>query len=107
MIPYPLIYGALVDSSCSIWEMTCSISGHCWVYNTDAFRVRLHVVTSGLFLAAAMFNGFTCYYSKDVKNMYGESKKPNWPNYSNNAMNEVGTSNIAFEMNSHESESMQ
>ncbi|CAM1312894.1 Uncharacterised protein g6121 [Pycnogonum litorale] len=71
-IPYPLIYGALVDSSCAVWEKTCSGTGHCWVYDTDKFRERLHGVSAGLFFAASFFFMIVWYLSKNIKNMYGE-----------------------------------
>ncbi|KAH7637101.1 solute carrier organic anion transporter family member 5a1-like protein [Dermatophagoides farinae] len=37
-IPYPLIFGALIDSTCLIWEKTCGKTGNCWLYDLDKYR---------------------------------------------------------------------
>ncbi|CAG2102309.1 unnamed protein product, partial [Medioppia subpectinata] len=42
-IPYPLIYGAIADSVCLIWENTCGKTGNCWLYDQDRFRYVLHI----------------------------------------------------------------
>ena len=34
-IIYPLIFGALTDSSCLVWEEACQDTGACWVYNAQ------------------------------------------------------------------------
>ncbi|CAG2110371.1 unnamed protein product, partial [Medioppia subpectinata] len=44
-IPYPLIYGAIADSVCLVWESTCGKTGNCWLYNQNRFRYVLHIVT--------------------------------------------------------------
>lgn len=51
-IPYPLIYGAILDHSCLIWEEKCGRRGNCWVYDADKLRYTLHLVTI-IFLAIA------------------------------------------------------
>ncbi|KAL3201055.1 hypothetical protein MRX96_043150 [Rhipicephalus microplus] len=51
-IPYPLIYGAILDHSCMIWEEKCGRRGNCWVYDPDKLRYTLHLVTI-VFLAIA------------------------------------------------------
>lgn len=37
-LPNPIIYGALIDSSCLVWESSCGHTGSCWVYDVDGFR---------------------------------------------------------------------
>ncbi|KAL4084592.1 hypothetical protein QTP88_027526 [Uroleucon formosanum] len=41
-VPCPILYGAVVDSACLIWEMTCGKQGACSLYNSDSFRIFYH-----------------------------------------------------------------
>lgn len=69
-IPYPLIYGAILDSSCLIWENNCGSRGNCWVYDIERLRSTLHLVTIAfLALGSACYTG-TVYYSKYITNFY-------------------------------------
>ncbi|GBL94500.1 Solute carrier organic anion transporter family member 1B2 [Araneus ventricosus] len=47
-IPYPVVYGALVDSACLIWEKSCGETGNCWYYDVPKLNYVLHG-TSALF----------------------------------------------------------
>ena len=38
LIPGPIIYGALIDSTCLVWDDACGIKGNCWIYDPDKFR---------------------------------------------------------------------
>lgn len=38
LIPGPIIYGALIDSTCLVWDEACGMKGNCWVYDPDKFR---------------------------------------------------------------------
>lgn len=37
-VPCPIIYGAVIDSTCLIWETICGKQGACSLYDPDAFR---------------------------------------------------------------------
>lgn len=41
-VPCPIIYGAVVDSACLVWEMACGEKGACWLYDADVFRTFYH-----------------------------------------------------------------
>lgn len=41
-VPCPIIYGAVVDSACFVWEKTCGEQGACWLYDAKTFRVSFH-----------------------------------------------------------------
>lgn len=41
-MPCPIIYGAVVDSACFVWENTCGEQGACWLYDAGTFRVSFH-----------------------------------------------------------------
>ncbi|CAM1327796.1 Uncharacterised protein g9587 [Pycnogonum litorale] len=72
-IPYPLVYGAIVDSVCVVWEESCSGDvGNCWIYDQRLFRYMFHGVTAGLIGLGLSFDTITWYYSKNVKHMYDD-----------------------------------
>ncbi|XP_064473133.1 solute carrier organic anion transporter family member 74D-like isoform X1 [Ornithodoros turicata] len=69
-IPYPLVYGAILDSSCMIWEDKCGNRGNCWVYDIEKLRYMLHLVTIGfLAFGSICYIGVTCF-SKRIVNFY-------------------------------------
>ncbi|XP_071505132.1 solute carrier organic anion transporter family member 5A1-like [Diadema antillarum] len=37
-IPAPLIYGAMIDTACRLWQTDCGQQGSCWLYDLAAFR---------------------------------------------------------------------
>lgn len=37
-VPCPIIYGAVIDSTCLVWESICGKQGACKQYDKDAFR---------------------------------------------------------------------
>ena len=41
-VPCPIIYGAVVDSACFVWEKTCGDEGACWLYDPEKFRIFFH-----------------------------------------------------------------
>ncbi|CAG2102310.1 unnamed protein product [Medioppia subpectinata] len=53
MIPYPIIYGSVVDGSCLIWESRCGQRGNCWVYDTNKLQ-RIVQNMSATYLIAVL-----------------------------------------------------
>ncbi|XP_077989836.1 solute carrier organic anion transporter family member 3A1-like [Glandiceps talaboti] len=53
-IPLPLIYGAVIDMSCSLWRTFCEGAdvGECLVYDTQSFRLNLIILTVFMKLGA-------------------------------------------------------
>ena len=41
-VPCPIVYGAVVDSACLVWEMASGERGACSLYNVDVFRKFYH-----------------------------------------------------------------
>ncbi|XP_025413208.1 solute carrier organic anion transporter family member 3A1-like [Sipha flava] len=60
-VPCPILYGAVVDSACLVWEMTCGKQGACSLYNSDSFRIFYHGVT-GLLMMCAFFVDIIVWY---------------------------------------------
>ncbi|KAH9368283.1 hypothetical protein HPB48_008051 [Haemaphysalis longicornis] len=69
-IPYPLIYGALADASCLLWEDKCGERGACWLYDLPKFRFILHGVTAALLVVGCVFQGVVVHYSDRVTHFY-------------------------------------
>ncbi|XP_070580452.1 solute carrier organic anion transporter family member 2A1-like [Ptychodera flava] len=58
IIPLPILYGQVIDISCSLWRTYCegAIRGACSVYDNHAFRRNFVVLTVGIkLLALTMF----------------------------------------------------
>lgn len=41
-VPCPIVYGAVVDSACLVWETACGEQGACWLYDANVFRMFFH-----------------------------------------------------------------
>lgn len=63
-IPYPLIYGALMDSSCLVWDVNCGARGNCWHYDPQRFRYLLHGLSMGFLSLGAVFSFVVYLLSK-------------------------------------------
>lgn len=71
-IPAPMIMGAIVDSACLVWDKSCGVSGNCWLYDSDKFRIILHLVPAVL-VFIAMFGDIVVFYYSRQLDLYGES----------------------------------
>ncbi|CAG0884629.1 unnamed protein product [Darwinula stevensoni] len=74
-IPGPIIYGAIIDSTCLIWkEPTCGTGkGNCAFYDSDKFRIALHAWTAGFVAVALIFDVLVWIQSRDLV-LYPEKK---------------------------------
>ncbi|CAL4127004.1 unnamed protein product, partial [Meganyctiphanes norvegica] len=71
-IPAPIIMGAVIDSTCLVWDWRCGARGNCWFYNTDSFRLLLHAVP-GIFVFLSVFGDLLMLLYSDGIQMYGET----------------------------------
>ncbi|XP_012219777.1 solute carrier organic anion transporter family member 74D [Linepithema humile] len=51
-VPCPIVYGAVVDSACLVWEYACGERGACWLYDSNVFRMFYHGTTGGILMLA-------------------------------------------------------
>ncbi|XP_050455907.1 solute carrier organic anion transporter family member 74D [Cataglyphis hispanica] len=51
-VPCPIVYGAVVDSACLVWEYACGERGACWLYDSNVFRMFYHGTTGGILVCA-------------------------------------------------------
>lgn len=47
LIPGPIIYGAIIDSTCIIWEESCGTRGNCWFHHQENFRYFVNISAAG------------------------------------------------------------
>ncbi|KAJ8669938.1 hypothetical protein QAD02_001197 [Eretmocerus hayati] len=67
MIPGPIIFGAIMDSTCLIWDTSCKERGNCWFYHRENFRFYMNSTASALCFIEVMFDIAVWYLSKDLK----------------------------------------
>ncbi|EEB20468.1 conserved hypothetical protein [Pediculus humanus corporis] len=60
-VPCPIVYGAVVDYACLIWDKACGTQGACWLYDTNVFRTFYHG-TTGAILLCAFFVDIVVWY---------------------------------------------
>lgn len=41
-VPCPIVYGAIVDSACLMWDKVCGKAGACRLYDSTTFRYFFH-----------------------------------------------------------------
>lgn len=46
LIPGPIIYGAIIDSTCLVWDYSCGEKGNCWFYDKDSFRYYVNIAAA-------------------------------------------------------------
>jgi len=45
LIPGPIIFGRLIDSTCLVWTKTCNGNGNCQLYDQTRFRYSLNFLS--------------------------------------------------------------
>uniref|UniRef100_A0AC35THL6 Kazal-like domain-containing protein n=1 Tax=Rhabditophanes sp. KR3021 TaxID=114890 RepID=A0AC35THL6_9BILA len=66
-LPSPILYGAVIDSACLVWDRTCGDGdGHCSIYDPTKLRVRLHLLYCCIRLISMMTDIWVIYYSKHI-----------------------------------------
>lgn len=43
-IPAPIMYGILLDKTCTFWGKTCGSKGNCWLYDPEKMRFMVNIV---------------------------------------------------------------
>ncbi|XP_031619261.1 solute carrier organic anion transporter family member 74D-like [Contarinia nasturtii] len=70
LIPGPIIFGHIVDSTCLIWNHKCGRQGNCLLYDSAKFRYYLHS-TAALFYAICVCFDFLIWYYGRGLDLYG------------------------------------
>lgn len=53
--PGPILLGAIIDSACSVWQVSCGNTGSCWTYRKFDLGLRLIVWFASLKLLGVIF----------------------------------------------------
>lgn len=68
-MPCPIVYGAIVDSACLMWDSVCGKQGACRLYDTKMFRIFFHGTVKILTI---------CYFSLRIEGAFhGFEEKDN------------------------------
>nr|CAD7439394.1 unnamed protein product [Timema bartmani] len=65
-IPGPIIFGAVIDSTCLVWDRSCGAKGNCWLYNKDSFRIRFFSVLAAFCLISSLLDMKVWHLGKNV-----------------------------------------
>ncbi|XP_008478683.1 solute carrier organic anion transporter family member 4A1-like [Diaphorina citri] len=75
-VPCPIVYGAVVDSACLVWESVCGEKGACNLYDTDVFRVFYHGTTGFILLLAFFVDTIVWYKAGSINFADEETNTP-------------------------------
>ncbi|XP_017657638.1 solute carrier organic anion transporter family member 5A1 isoform X2 [Nannospalax galili] len=65
-IPTPIYFGAVIDTTCMLWQQECGVQGSCWEYNVTSFRFVYFGLAAGLKFLGFIFI-FLAWYSIKYK----------------------------------------
>lgn len=74
LIPGPILYGYIIDSTCLKWNYKCGNRGNCQLYNQTTFRYYLNLTALSLTFIGVLFDALVWYHGKDV-DLYGEKEE--------------------------------
>uniref|UniRef100_A0A1I7YHR0 Solute carrier organic anion transporter family member n=1 Tax=Steinernema glaseri TaxID=37863 RepID=A0A1I7YHR0_9BILA len=66
-LPSPVIWGAIIDSACLVWDRSCSgRKGACSIYDPDILRVKMHVIYVAIRIVAMFTDLYVLYHAKGL-----------------------------------------
>ena len=66
-LPSPFVYGAILDSTCILWDTTkCGAKTHCLIYDTDSMRNWISFFPAAFVLLGTLADIGVWYYAKDM-----------------------------------------
>ena len=65
-LPAPLLFGALIDSTCILWDESCGKRGACLLYDTAAFRYLTYGVGVGVLTFVLSCKAILWYLIRDM-----------------------------------------
>ncbi|XP_057679810.1 solute carrier organic anion transporter family member 5A1 [Corythoichthys intestinalis] len=63
-IPTPIYFGAVIDTTCMLWQQDCGVHGSCWEYDVTAFRFVYFGLAASLKFVGFIFIFLTWYSIK-------------------------------------------
>ncbi|XP_039697761.1 solute carrier organic anion transporter family member 5A1 isoform X3 [Pteropus medius] len=77
-IPTPIYFGAVIDTTCMLWQQECGVQGSCWEYNVTSFRFVYFGLAAGLKFVGFIFI-FLAWYS--IKYKEDALQRQTWREY--------------------------
>lgn len=74
LIPGPILFGRLIDSTCLVWSSKNGERGNCQLYDPIKFRQRLHPYLAMFILFGTLFDILVWYYGRYLE-LYGDSNE--------------------------------
>ncbi|XP_030625632.1 solute carrier organic anion transporter family member 5A1 [Chanos chanos] len=72
-IPTPIYFGAVIDTTCMLWQQDCGVHGSCWEYDVTSFRFVYFGLAASLKFVGFVFIFLTWYSIK-----YKEDRLERW-----------------------------
>ncbi|XP_054893231.1 solute carrier organic anion transporter family member 5A1 [Poeciliopsis prolifica] len=63
-IPTPIYFGAVIDTTCMLWQQDCGVPGSCWEYDVTSFRFVYFGLAASLKFVGFVFIFLTWYSIK-------------------------------------------
>ncbi|XP_052865245.1 solute carrier organic anion transporter family member 74D [Anopheles cruzii] len=74
LIPGPIIYGRIIDSTCLVWTEECGKRGNCQLHDQKLFRYYINITALCLTFVGVFFDGLVWWYGKTL-DLYGEREQ--------------------------------
>lgn len=71
LIPGPIIYGRIIDSTCLVWTEECGKRGNCQLYDQRLFRYYINITALCLTAIGVFFDVLVWWYGRTL-DLYGE-----------------------------------
>lgn len=55
LIPGPILYGRIIDSTCLVWTEECGKRGNCQLYDQRLFRYYINLTALGKTASSGLF----------------------------------------------------
>lgn len=73
LIPGPIIFGRIIDSTCLVWTETCNGRGNCQLYEQTKFRYYVNILALSLTSIGIVFDILVWYHGRHL-DLYGEKE---------------------------------
>ncbi|XP_034076398.1 solute carrier organic anion transporter family member 5A1-like [Gymnodraco acuticeps] len=75
-IPTPIYFGAVIDTTCMLWQQDCGVHGSCWEYDVTSFRFVYFGLAASLKFVGFIFIFLTWYSLKHKEDHQAERLPP-------------------------------
>lgn len=97
LIPGPILFGRMIDSTCLAWSNKDGERGNCLLYDPIKFRQRLHPYLAMFILFGTIFDALIWYYGRSLE-LYNDGNRKSKTIVSREGEKEIEpTENDAFQ----------